>query len=334
MFRGLKIMVILKDLGEKEVLNRIKDLIMSSRYLPYPDDAIAIRVNEKFFIINIDGFSFKNARYYWMDYYDVGWKAASASISDVIAKGGKPAITLSSLGVRRNMNVRGLRKIIRGLRDSSKHHSALYLGGDLNETPRDEWIDVVTIAISEIHPIPRKSRKPLREGDLVLTWGYYGLTGAALHAHYNKIDIAPWKKVLEKTKRPKVSLKILDLFENLKEYIRSSEDVSDGLAETLWDLSRVNNIGFRISNIPIEEEAVEYAKTYNLNPLDLALYGGEDYNIVFIVDKNVAGKLRDLKMEYYGLEVLGEVIYAKKVYVETKEERVIVGRGWEYFKNK
>jgi len=327
-------MVMLKDLGEREVLNRIRDLIVSSRYLPFPDDAITMRVDERFFIVNIDGFSFKSARYYWMDYYDVGWKAASASISDVVAKGGKPAITLSSLGVRRSMNIRGLRKIIRGLRDSSKYHSALYLGGDLNETPRDEWIDVVTIGISETPPVPRKSKRPLKEGDLVLTWGYYGLTGAALHAHYNRVDITPWRKVLDKTKRPKINLEVLEIFENLNEYIRSSEDVSDGLAETLWDLSKANNVGFKISNIPIEEEALEYSKMYNLDPLNLALYGGEDYSVVFIVDRSIANKLRDLKMEYDSLEVLGEVIYAKEIYVTTEKEKRTINRGWEYFKDK
>lgn len=327
-------MVKLRDIGEKEALMKIKNIIGRSRYLNFPDDAISIRLNEKFLIINIDGFSFKYSRYYWMDLYDLGWKAAAASISDIVAKGGKPIITASSIGFRKNRSIKELRKTVKGLKNSSTYHGASYLGGDLNETPRDEWIDVLTVGISEKPPIPRKSRKHVRKGDIVLTWGNYGLTGVALHAHYNKVRLSSWRKVLEKTKRPKIDLEVLEFIEEVRKYIRSSQDVSDGLAETLWELSKVNNIGFKITHIPIDREAVEYAKSYSLNPIDLALYGGEDYSIVFIVAKEIERELRRLKRVYDKLNVLGKVVSEKIVYVEIKGKKKQVGRGWEYFKNK
>ena len=326
-------MVMLKDIGEKEALMRIRNIVGRSRYLDFPDDAISIRFNEKFLVINIDGFSFKYSKYYWMDLYDLGWKAVAASISDIVAKGGKPIVTASSIGFRKNRSIKELRRVIKGLKNSSTYHGASYLGGDLNETPRDEWIDVLTIGISEKPPIPRKSRRHVRKGDIVLTWGNYGLTGVALHAHYNKVHLASWRKVLEKTKRPKVDLKVLEFIEEIRRYIRSSQDVSDGLAETLWELSKVNDIGFKITHIPVDEEAVEYAKSYGLNPIDLALYGGEEYNIVFVVAKEIEGKLSQLKRAYGKLNVLGEVISEKTVYVEIKGEKKQVGRGWEYFRN-
>lgn len=330
-------MVKLNDLGEKKALKIIGKFISSCSFsvLPFYDDTVALKYKGFYVVANIDGFSIKYSKYYWMDMYDVGWKASTASISDVVVKGIKPWFLIASIGLRRKRSTKVLKDLIRGLKDSAEHHGSYYLGGDLNEG-RDEWIDVATVGLAYEHPIPRKNIKGINEGDLVLTLGTYGLSGAASHAHYNKVNIKSWNKIAYFTKRPKVNLEFLNILTELRRYVLASEDVSDGLALTLWELAEINNIGFVINNVPIDDEALEYAKTYNLDPLELAFYGGEEYSPVFIVSskaENVVHKL--IKTSYPQLTILGKAISLKKVLMKVRERKIeLKKRGWEYFKDR
>ncbi len=330
-------MVKLRDVGEKEAIKLIGKVLfkrdLKYNVLGFNDDAIALKINNLYVVFNIDGFTLKYAKYYWLNHYDLGWKASASAISDIIVKGVKPEAIVTSLGLRKNRSLKVLRKIIRGIRDSARHHNVKYLGGDLNEA-HEEWISVACIGFSEKKPVPRKAR--LSEGDLVISYGKYGLTGAALHAHYNKVNIYSWGKVVKVTRKPKVPMETLNLIHYLgRRCVLASIDSSDGLAESLTELMEINNVGFLVENVPIDPEALEYARTYGLDPLELALYGGEEFYPILVIKKTCESKLKEVLKNHSGFEIIGRVLPRKGVYIRKNGKVVkITKRGWEYFKNK
>jgi thiamine-monophosphate kinase len=111
-------------------------------------------------------------------------------------------------------------------------------------------------------------------------------------------------------------------------------DSSDGLAYTLNELSKSSNLCFKIYNIPIAKEAIEFAKLNSLNPEELALYGGEEYEIVFTVKKDKWNEVLEIaKNKKFEIIKIGEVFPGRGVFlVKNSKEIEIPYKGWEHFK--
>ena len=113
--------------------------------------------------------------------------------------------------------------------------------------------------------------------------------------------------------------------------VTSSIDSSDGLAHSLGELSRINNIGFEIDFIPITREAYDYSIKNNYQDYNLAFYGGEEYEIIFTVsEKNWSIVKNTFASNGLTLYKIGTVIKEKKLLL-SKNNVVIDPIGWEHF---
>jgi len=319
----------LYEIGERGVIKMILNFV--DEVPPGKNDDA--HMFHRRFLLKIDGFALHNSMLPWNTYYDMGWKAITMVTSDLVSKGSKPVVFAASLGINPSDNIENLIEIIKGLRDSAHNYNSKFIGGDINSSQKDVWIDVAGIGELIIkHPIPRKNR--IEDGDYVITTGKYGLTSAAFHIYYNNLS---WQELMKKynrifysTKRPQVQLSVLNLITELHEYIKVSMDVSDGLAYTLWTLSEINNIAIELKDIPLDEEALDFAQEFRLNPLDLALYGGEEFNIVFIVSSRIESKVLEDITSKYNASIIGKVRKGEGVYYRGK----IINRiGWDHFKS-
>lgn len=109
-------------------------------------------------------------------------------------------------------------------------------------------------------------------------------------------------------------------------------DTSDGLADALLQIARASSVAIEIdeSKIPIHESVISGAQEFGLNPLDLALYGGEDYELLACVSEKSWNKLRQLQNPVF--KVIGRVIAGAGVNLLTKggSERVEIEAGKTY----
>ncbi len=123
----------------------------------------------------------------------------------------------------------------------------------------------------------------------------------------------------------------LSLGLNLKKLgATSAIDSSDGLAWSLYELSKASKVGFVVDKLPIAREVKVFARINRVDPFDLTFYGGEEYELVFTLDpkkfKKAPKNLRDKVF------VIGQVTDEKKiVYVEDGIEKRIMPKGWEHF---
>jgi thiamine-monophosphate kinase len=268
-------------LTERKIIDIIVNLQdkMKNNPLPFGDDVAAIRIGRgQLAVMKCDMLVAKTDIPKGMNPWQTSRKAVVSVISDLAAKGVQPMGILISLGMPRKISENYVRQIGRGMNAAAREYGTHVVGGDTNEST-DLTIDVSAFGICEERKFVR--RDTAKVGDIVMVTGAFGLPALGLKIIKDNMGIS--KKLKEKAIKavfmPKARLSEgLTLAKN--HLINSSIDSSDGLAWSLYELSKSSNVGFQINKIPIHREVREFAIKNNLDPIELAFYGGEEYELV------------------------------------------------------
>ncbi|MEZ0290512.1 MAG: thiamine-phosphate kinase, partial [Sulfolobales archaeon] len=290
----------LREVGEKSYIKRvIEDFKRVWIWGPLEpgDDASAIPYAGGYIILKIDGFAAYNSKYPWNTWRDFGWKGVTACVSDIVAKGGRPSAYLISVGLRPEMSFEEGFDIMRGVVEAIERYGGYLAGGDTNSSERDVWIDVACIGFTPKDPL-RRSGSP---GDDIVITGSYGLHALAYHYYqaYAKglitlRDIP--ESIVRVTSRPLARVEVHNVINRYRECIKGSVDISDSLAESLYLLSESIGHVIELNNIPLDPEAVEISRRLNLDSVELAFYGGEEFEIILSVEPSCSGEIiKDLR---------------------------------------
>ena len=118
------------------------------------------------------------------------------------------------------------------------------------------------------------------------------------------------------------------------------EDISDGLASEIINICNESKTGAVIykEKIPISKNTINGAKKLKKDHYEFALYGGEDYELVFTIDKNQLKKLNNLKNKKNNgknkmmFSVIGKILPKEKgIYLLDKNKKVKLKQGYEHF---
>ena len=314
-------MMRLSDLGERKLL---KEIVF--KYLESPDfedeDAAILRFGNEFFVINVDTFVESTDMPRGMTYYDVGWKSVMMAVSDIVAKGAVPKGVLVSITASENLDVSAFEYILRGIRAACDFLGCWYVGGDLG-AGKDLVVSVVCFGLTK--KVIRRSTAKV--GDSVWVTDLFGISGLALHYLLRDgIPIENIDNILQNFFRPRIDIKYALALQSLA---TASMDSSDGLAVTLNDIASASNVAINLHKIPISPLAIDYANRNDLDPMDLALFAGEEFIIVFSSDRPDSEIFE--VFEKLGLRKpikIGEVVEGRGVFFEEKK---IPRKGWEHF---
>ena len=169
------------------------------------------------------------------------------------------------------------------------------------------------------------------------TTGLFGLTASGLKILTKNLAAPPKirKKLVDAVLMPHARLKEgLALAETGA--ATSSIDSSDGLAWSLHEISHASNVGFIIDAPPIAKETYEFSKTHNLDPLELSLHGGEEYELVVTIKPKHWRQAKEAIVQTGGtLMKIGKTTAEKALLLKHKGKIVkIEARGYEHFKQK
>ncbi len=327
----------ISSLGERRLIREIWSLLRSYGFRPKTpsgtfDDAVGIRIGDRWLILSNDGVSRGTDMLPGMSWEDLGWRLGVVCVSDLAAKSAEPLGMLVSLNLPGNMNLDAVRTLYRGLIDAALEYKFEIWGGDIGEA-EEVLIDGFLVGLSA-NPIWRYGTRP---GDLIVTTGEFGLTGAAFHYLLRGGTPASercMQKILRATYRPRARLKAGLMLGSIKG-VRASIDSSDGLAISLHELASVNKLGILIEHVPVAEEAVEYAEANSINPLDLALYGGDEYELVIAVaPESVDSLMKELEGLGLSPSIIGRVVEGEGVFLRTpKGLEKVAALGWEHLKS-
>ncbi len=323
-----------KDLGERKIIQLIQNSldVMPDMPVPFGDDVSALDIgNGKLVVANTDMLVAKTDVPKSMTLWQAARKAVVMTISDLAAKGVQAQAVLASVGLPPELTKEEILQIGKGLNAGARENGAYIVGGDTNEA-QDLTISCTAFGVCEKSMLIR--RDGAKAGDIVAVTGVFGKTAAGLRILVDGFSVPIDKDVLvDSVLLPRARVKEGVALAECG-VVSSSIDVSDGLGWSLHELSRSSNVGFCLDHIPVAPEAEAFARFHGINPFELALYGGEEYELLVTVKPDRwADALAAVKRVGGELLHIGVVTQEKRVMLKTGGGTVLVeARGWEHFK--
>ena len=327
----------LGEVGERQIIELIKRHLEVMPVMPisFGDDVSAVTIEgERIAVLKTDMLVGKTDVPDGMNLRQAARKAIIMNISDFAAKGVQPEALLVSLGLPRASSPNDVEEIAEGLNSGAREYDSYVVGGDTSEAS-----DLV-IAVS-LYGTARKSRLMLRScakaGDIVAVTGFFGKPAAGLRILSGECAVRQdfCELLLDSVLNPHARLKE-GLALAASATVSASIDSSDGLAWSLHELGKMSNVGFLIDKVPVAEEAKQFAECCGVDVFELALYGGEEYELVVTVKPELWQEAEAAVLAVGGkLLPIGKVTREKRVVLEKDgEKRPIEPRGWEHFTSK
>ncbi len=217
----------------------------------------------------------------WDNWEGLGWKSLAVNISDIAAMGGEPALAEISLGLPPDTAVDDVLDFYRGMAEAARIFGVVIGGGDVVGSPKAVAIGVTVIGHTRGGRF--LSRSGARAGDVIAVSGTLGAAAAGLELLQLSEDDARRDSASAESlinallgPAPRVALgqQLLQLGAT------SAMDLSDGLLGDLPKLLDASNVAadIRAGDIPVAAAVrALFPETWQ----DLALRGGEDYELLF-----------------------------------------------------
>ena len=240
---------------------------------------------------------------------EIGAKAVEATFSDLAASYADPLCLFVNIAIPSSMPVSVIQQLYKGIKKSLLRHHASLGGGNVSAAQK---LSVDLFAIGK----GRKDIFPLRSkanpGDGLYCTGLLGLARAGLHCLIKKD--ARFTTLIDKFKSPAARFDAARILAENK--VQCVIDISDGLAGDATHIAEASNITINLdlSEYVHNDIFVKFCSEYNLLPDEMALSGGEDYELLFTCSydtfNHIKKKLPDVFnvgtcMEFGGKHITG-----------------------------
>lgn len=263
-------------------------------------------------------------------WWELGWKALAVNLSDIAAMGGSPKYALVSLALPSDTEVEQVIALYQGMDALAENLDIIIIGGNIAMAP---LVIISPCLIGEAEGAIL-TRSGALSGDKIAVTGFLGSAAAGLKMLAERLEfddaITSYLRRSHLCPHPRIAEgKILT-----QNGVTTCIDLSDGLISDLSKVCQQSKVGARVSvnRVPIHP-SVQAA--FKEESLQLALSGGEDYELLFTAKSNVIDRLSSLMPT--PITVIGEIVADKpgQVMLLDKEGKAIEwGRGgWEHFKD-
>jgi len=244
--------------------------------------------------------------------------------------GGLPKYALVTVGLPKSMRVEDVLSIYKGASKIARKYKCKIIGGDTTLVQKDIFISIALLG--EIEKRYLLTRSGAKKGDLICVTGELGEAQAGLEylKKYGRQKLSLVRKHLQP--QPRINEARI-LAKNLK--INSMIDISDGLSSELFHLTEESRLGAVIyeKNIPISLKCLKLAPLLNKTPLAWALSCGEEYELLFTVDRKDLSKIKKIKSKV-NISVIGEMVGKKdkvKLILKSGSKKNIKKAGFVHF---
>jgi len=325
--------------GEREIVARIRQSAGSSGDLLVgigDDCAVYKTLSDRVSLVTTDtmveGVHFDLA---WHPPLELGRKAASVNISDIAAMGGLPRFALLSLALTPTIESRWLDAFMAGFLAVLDEQGVVLIGGDTVQSGHESVLSVTVLG--EMAEVELITRKGACVGDVVLVSGFLGEAAAGLALCRLGLAHEPDWQTLVGAHLDPVPLVALGRVLAASGLVHAMQDLSDGLATDLAHICAESGVGAVVTaeNIPLSPVLHQAAKICGQSPLDWALSGGEDYQLLFTAGEQQVATLCNLVKEKTGRELfaVGHIVEGQGVFLEDAgQRREISYRGYEHFR--
>lgn len=222
----------------------------------------------------------------------IGYRAAMANLSDLAAMGATPRYLLISLAIPRTLASSHIFKLYSGLMNACRRDRVALIGGDTSASEAGLFLNITLIGTT---PTRRALfRHGAQVNDLIYVTGTLGDSLAGLRllmplhkAHRSRknrlaLSASHQRFLIDRHLHPTARVSEGQWL-NLKRLATSAIDLSDGLSGDLRHLCDASQVGAEVEleKLPISAACRAYGKAAGRSPVQLALSGGEDYELLF-----------------------------------------------------
>lgn len=283
------------------------------------DDAAVLAANEtRYGLLSsetfVEGVEFDLS---FMPFHQVGAKVVSAAVSDIYAMNGQPRSVLVNLALPNRITLDMVDELYKGIGMACADYECQLSGGDLTGSHNALIITVSVYGDVEKDKIVYNSGASV--DDAVCVTGDIGSALAGLKIllrekrHWEESedpvmqpDLTDWEYVVKRQLVPVARKDLVTLFHDKGIRPSAMIDVSQGLLSDLQRLARNSNKGAYIyqAALPIDLETRKVADEMQEDVDKYALYGGEDFELLFTLPEKEVGKLTELSRDF---TVIGKI---------------------------
>ena len=289
----------LTEVGERRLLRHLRQRIPTGRgvLVGVGDDTAVLEMGPLVLATTdsmVEGVHFKRD---WTPVRLLGRKALSRNLSDIGAMAGQPRHALVSLCLPDDTTVGWVDGFYDGLLERAAEAGANVVGGNLSSSPGPIVIDV-TLLGECVRPLGRAGGRP---GDHLVVTGTLGAaaTGLRLLAQGARLDETgelahggPWTEtsmdVVSRCLRAQLDPRPPLSFGRAlggQDIVHAGIDLSDGLSSDLLALCEASGVSARLvaETLPVDPACAVLERALGRDPLEQALHGGEDYELLLAV---------------------------------------------------
>jgi len=262
---------------------------------------------------------------------DLGWRAMAANLSDIAAMGGVPKYALISLALPANTEVENVTDFYQGMIELAQQFDVAIIGGDTSNASL-VIINITILGSAKGQDKPVLTRSAAKADEKIAVTGYLGAAAAGVRmlkqhlgfdpeatACFEKAFLHPYPRIAE-------GQLLVD------HGIKAAIDISDGLILDLKHICEASQVGARIEvdRVPIQSEVTA---NFGDSALELALAGGEDYELLFTASEESINRIS--KAILCPVTVIGNTVadnIGQVILVDREGKPVNLPQtGWEHF---
>ena len=222
----------------------------------------------------------------WTSATAIGHKSLAVSLSDLAAMGATPRACLLNLALPAALPLQAFDELLDGLLGLAERTHTPLVGGNIAESPGPLVLDVT--ALGSVRRRRALRRSGGRPRDELYVTGSLGGARAGLLVLQQERSLAKGsaaeRACVERYERPLPRLRTGRAV-GRQGLATAAIDLSDGLADAVRQMARASAVGAVVSAaaIPVDAAVLEVAGALGADPVDLAVLGGEDYELLFAV---------------------------------------------------
>jgi len=260
----------------------------------------------------------------WHPAEAVGHRCLTRGLSDIAAMGGNPVAAFLSLALPQNLPQSWINQFLKGFLKLADQFHVTLAGGDTAQSPGGILADIVVIgSVPKGEAIRRSGARP---GDHIYITGALGGAAATLKLLFSGKKVRPADFPQHFQPMPRIEI---GRFLREKGLASAMIDLSDGLSTDLVHICGESGVGAEIQVLAIPRASI--GKPVRAVDLELALHGGDDYELLFTAHpaKHVPSRIAGIPITQIGR------ISRDKLVLLVNENGVasrLRPRGWEHFK--
>lgn len=337
----------LQEIGEFGLIRELQqtvELQNASTILGIGDDAAVIEPTQKRMVISTDmlveGVHFDLT---FCPLRHLGYKAVAVNVSDIAAMNAVPTQIVVSLAVGSRYTVEALKELYEGMRIACENYKVDLVGGDTTSSNAGLVINVTVLG--EAAPEDITLRSTAQENDLICVTGDLGAAflglqilerekQAFLADPETQPELENKEYLIQRQLRPEARMDFIYELKEMGVKPTSMIDISDGLASELLHICSQSKKGAAIyqDKLPVDQQVLDTAEEFKMDPVTCILNGGEDYELLFTVKLSDYDKIKN----HPDITIIGKILSQEEglnLITPSGNAFPLKAQGWQHFRS-